>query len=98
MIRIRRPITGPPRLKAQSERQTALYCDAYATSSADYHSGAKRFKYPSFSDGSTKRLLFKMHYGKCCYCERKLDSEYLHVEHFRPKGGARQSLAERANM
>ena len=33
-----------------------------------------------------KRALYKMHRGKCCYCERKRDEKREpDVEHFRPK-------------
>ena len=32
-----------------------------------------------------KELLYELHHGKCCYCERKLSKGQAHVEHFRPK-------------
>ncbi len=35
-----------------------------------------------------KKALWKMHRGKCCYCERKRDMKReSDVEHFRPKAG-----------
>ena len=32
-----------------------------------------------------KKLLYELHHGKCCYCERKLSRGQAQVEHFRPK-------------
>lgn len=36
-------------------------------------------------------VLFNIHHGKCCYCERKRDkAREPDVEHYRPKGGVQE--------
>jgi len=38
------------------------------------------------ADNTIKVVLFNMHYGKCCYCERKRTlKREMDVEHYRPK-------------
>ena len=93
MIRINRPVGVPDRLKRLGERQTRLDCEAYDTSSDDYHSGNKGFpKRNYYSAPEVKDVLVEMHYSKCCYCEKRYTTRaYLHVEHFRPKSGFRQA-------
>ena len=34
-----------------------------------------------------KRQLLADHHSKCAYCECRLNGDYGHIEHFRPKGG-----------
>lgn len=98
MIQVQRPINGPSILKRLGEKQTSFDCTAYDACPADYHSGKASFqkrKREYYSDKEVKDLLVKMHNSKCCYCEKKLWSPYLHVEHFRPKGGVRQALDQK---
>ncbi len=43
---------------------------------------------PHWGADSVKKVLWELHYGKCCYCERKRDMKReSDVEHFRPKCG-----------
>src|SRR6185436_16823168 len=99
MIQIQRPVDGPSILKRLGEEQTRIDCAAYEKCPEAYRSGKKRFqkreKRKYYSRKEVKDLLVKMHNSKCCYCEKKLWPRYLHVEHFRPKHGVRQSLDDK---
>lgn len=91
MIQIRRPANGPSILTRLGEKQMGFDCNAYDACPDDYRSGKKSFhKREYYSKKEVKDLLVKMHNSKCCYCEKKLWSSYLHVEHFRPRYGVRQ--------
>ena len=97
MIRIPRPEVGPPSLLEAGKSQTQLDCEAYDACPSDYLSGKLRFpKRDYHSEKEVKDLLVEMHHGKCCYCERKFwETDDLEVEHYRPKGGVRQSLDQK---
>ncbi|HEY2293622.1 MAG TPA: hypothetical protein VGM86_23195 [Thermoanaerobaculia bacterium] len=96
MIRIRRPDKSPASLKRWGEKQTRLDCDAYDACPSDYQSGAKKFpKKEYYSAKAVKDLLVEIHHGKCCYCEKKFTRSNLHVEHYRPKSGFRQTLDQK---
>jgi uncharacterized protein (TIGR02646 family) len=96
MIRIPRPDKGPASLKRWGERQTRLDCAAYDANPSDYHSGAARFpKKKYYSAKAVKDLLVRIHHGKCCYCEKRFPRSNLHVEHFRPRSGVRQTLNQK---
>lgn len=97
MIEIRRPPNGPPSLKDRGERQTRLDCKAYDACPEDYLSGRTKFpKREYYSEKEVKDVLLEIQNGKCCYCETKFgDSDNLEVEHFRPKGGVRQSSEQK---
>lgn len=95
MIQIRRPDKGPASLQRWGEKQTRLDCDAYDNYPGDYQSGSKKFpKKKYYSARAVKDLLVKVHHSKCCYCEKKFSRANLHVEHYRPKSGVRQSLGQ----
>jgi uncharacterized protein (TIGR02646 family) len=92
MIRIARPDAAPASLKRWGEKQTLLDCTDYDASSVNYQTGAARFQWRDYySKKPIKDVLVAIHCRKCCYCEKRLPPEYLHVEHFRPKGGVRQA-------
>ena len=40
-----------------------------------------------YNGRDVKEQLCKDQYSKCIYCECKLNGDYGHIEHFRPKGG-----------
>lgn len=96
MIHISRPNKGPSALQKPGEKQTQLDCTAYDSCPGDYRSGKKSFpKKKYYNKKAVKDLLIKMHRSKCCYCEKKYRSRaYLHVEHFRPKSGVRQTRSQ----
>ncbi len=98
MIRIPRPDNGPANLKRSGERQIRLDYAAHDASPDDYRSGKKKFKKREYySKKQVKNLLVQMHNRKCCYCEKRLWSSYLHVEHFRPRSGVRQALDQKSD-
>ena len=91
MIRIPRTTPAPARLVQNGSRQTNQDCTAYDQSPQDYNSGTKSFPDRDYyRTEEVKGALVEMHRGKCCYCEKRLESRELQVEHFRPKGAVRQ--------
>jgi uncharacterized protein (TIGR02646 family) len=99
MIQVRRPNNGPAVLKRLGEKQTRLDCAAYDVCPGDYQSGKESFSKRSYyNKEEVKRLLVSIHHSKCCYCEQRFRTlAYLHVEHFRPKAGVRQTRGQRNN-
>lgn len=91
MIQIARPYDGPASLKRLGEQQTRRDCAAYDQCPGDYLFGAAKFPNRKYYRAA-KELLVEMHHLKCCYCEKRFSSPNLHVEHFRPKAGVRQTL------
>jgi uncharacterized protein (TIGR02646 family) len=98
MIQVLRPGKEPTSLKRWGERQTRLDCAAFDACPGDYTSGVARFvKKEYYSAKPVKDLLVTIHHSKCCYCEKKLWPSYLHVEHFRPRHGVRQTLDQKSD-
>lgn len=98
MIQVQRPPNGPSILKKLGEKRTRFDCDAYDACPDDYRSGKQRFQERKYySKKKVKDLLVKIHNSKCCYCEKKLWPYYLHVEHFRPRYGVRQSFDQKSD-
>lgn len=96
MIQVRRPNRVPSILRTLGEKQTRIDCVAYEACPDDFCSGKVSFqKREYYSKKEIKALLVKAHNSKCCYCEKKLWAAYLHVEHFRPKYGVRQTLDQK---
>ena len=92
MIRIQRTYPGPAKLLNNGSLQTHRDCNAYDESPEEYESGAKRFPRKSYYNWKiVKDALWRMHHGKCCYCEKRIEPADLHVEHFRPRGAFRQT-------
>ena len=95
MIAIARPKKGPARLKKKGEAQTLADCKEYDLCPADYQAGRKRLKkHRYYSAKAVKLLLLQAHHPKCCFCEKGFLPANLHIEHFRPKNGFRQSLSQ----
>ena len=93
MIRIEKPPKAPKILTTKGSEQTQKDCAAYDLHPSDYCSGSKKFEFNGkiYSAKSVKNALLKAQYNKCCYCESKfLSTSYGAVEHFRPKGAAKQ--------
>lgn len=92
MIEIERSNPVPRSLKKQGARQTKIDCDAYDACPDGYENGDLKFLWRGhYSKKEVKNRLVKMHRYKCCYCEQVFRPEYLHIEHFRPKGRVRQA-------
>ena len=92
MIRIARSDEVPDVLTKWGGRQTQLDCIAFDASPADYKTGKKFDAKPYYRSKKVKNRLVENHHSKCCYCEKEFPSGILQVEHFRPKGGVRQTL------
>jgi len=87
MIRVRRPKRVPPVLKKKGATARANHCTRFAN-------GERAFTFnPSiYGHGTVKKALVKAQNEKCCFCESSVTHVSSgHIEHFRPKGGVRQS-------
>ena len=89
MIRVNKPACPPARLQRGIAR-TAQDCVAYDANGIDYRNGARTFNFEKniYGHQTVKAVLRQAQHGKCCFCERKLET--AHVEHYRPKGAVRQ--------
>ena len=93
MIRLHRPPNVPTALSGAGSAQTLLDKAAFDASPASYAAGKKFDEKRHYH--KVKTLLLKMHHHKCCYCEKEYSRSLLQVEHFRPKGGVRQTLDQK---
>ena len=91
MIKIHRSHPAPAGLVQNGSRQTKQDCAAYDQSPEEYRSGRKRFcERDYYRNEEVKDALVRIHHGKCCYCEKRMERRELQVEHFRPKRAVRQ--------
>ena len=93
MIKIPRPTKEPRSLRRSGKKQAAAMCAAYEICPEDYISDKKRLDHSkrNYYASKAKILLMGVCCSKCCYCEERFSRANLHVEHFRPKGGVRQT-------
>jgi len=92
MIQVVRSGAVPGRLTTLGQPQTLLDCIAFDASPDEYKTG-KKFVWKSYyRSTNVKKRLVEIHHCKCCYCEKQFPAGILQVEHFRPKGGVRQTL------
>lgn len=96
MIKIDRNVSAPSILSSnQTTRKMATIKAQVTRYLSDYKSGEKKVKFNErqpFNNTAVKNELLQMQYGKCCYCESKIQAvSFGDVEHFRPKGAVRQS-------
>jgi uncharacterized protein (TIGR02646 family) len=87
MIRVLKPEQAPPILRQRGQRTTE-------TNQRAFEDGARTFKFDNSLYGakSVKDALIEAQRGKCAFCESKVRHvAYGDVEHYRPKGGVRQS-------
>ena len=93
MIRIVRPDQAPDVLLGAGEEETRLNCESYDSNAKAYRSGSEKFAFKRsiYAHRTVKDALLQAQYGKCCYCESKFRATSPGaVEHFRPKGAAKQ--------
>jgi uncharacterized protein (TIGR02646 family) len=97
MIEVQRPATAPPVLLTRGVPERQKLCRSYQRASAKYDSGEKVFAFDSaiYGHAKVKTALLTAQHDKCAFCE----SHVTHtspgdVEHFRPKGGFRQSASD----
>jgi uncharacterized protein (TIGR02646 family) len=90
VIRITKPAEVPRILRERGQRTTEANQQAFET-------GERSFKFDSSLYGakSVKNALIKAQHGKCAFCEAQIRHiSHGDVEHYRPKGGVRQSNDE----
>lgn len=90
MIRITKP-EQPPRILRERGQQTT------AANQAAFEAGIREFRFDSSLYGakSVKSALIAAQRGKCAFCESRVRHiAHGDVEHYRPKGGVRQSAGE----
>lgn len=85
MIRILRSATTPAVLSGRGVESTLKLCALYDKGEREF-----TFSYGVYAHASVKASLIEAQHGKCCFCERRVGTDG-DVEHFRPKGGVRQS-------
>lgn len=89
MIFIRR-IDEPAILQSLGQTEREALCIAW-------QQGVRKFNFKAgvYADESVKAALKIMQHDKCCFCEAKLSHiSYGDVEHYRPKGGYKQTPAD----
>jgi uncharacterized protein (TIGR02646 family) len=87
MIRVEKPERAPRILRERGRRTTEANQEAF-------QNGARDFDFDSSLYGakSVKNALIKAQTGKCAFCESQIRHiDHGDVEHYRPKGGIRQS-------
>ncbi|MFH1220205.1 MAG: hypothetical protein V1694_07100 [Candidatus Eisenbacteria bacterium] len=91
MIRINKPETGPPILSDPAKRgpkETAKIKGLYDAGQRDF-----TFDSGIYGTASVKNKLITVQRQKCSFCESRITHvSYGDVEHFRPKGGAQQTV------
>jgi uncharacterized protein (TIGR02646 family) len=98
MIPIKKSAKLPKILEDRGKKTTQENSDEFSANKADYENGAKKFKFDSgiYGSKSVKNALIKTQHGKCFLCESKITHiSFGDVEHFRPKGGSRQTADEK---
>ena len=90
MIRIKKPKKVPEILRTQGTAKRAEMCDAF-------DKGEIKFEFDNkiYGHETVKSVLKKSQHDKCFLCESKVTHiSSGDVEHFRPKGGYRQSAKD----
>ena len=87
MIRVTKPEQAPRILRERGQRTTE-------TNQQAFENGERAFEFDNSLYGATsvKNALIAAQQGKCAFCESKVRHiAHGDVEHYRPKGGVRQS-------
>lgn len=94
MIKIDKPLQAPKILRDKGKKKKQANCNSYTRNKAPYRKGKKNFEFDSkiYGHKKVKQKLIEAQHDKCCFCESKIRHiSYGDVEHFRPKGGVRQT-------
>jgi len=95
LIKIKKPRQAPKILSGKGKKKRRVNCSSYTRFKAAYRKGKKNFVFDSkiYGHPTVKKELIEAQHDKCCFCESKITHiSYGDVEHFRPKGGFRQTL------
>ena len=93
MIRIARPDEAPAVLVNAGELEMRLNCELYDSNPEAYRSGVEKFSFKRsiYAHTTVKDALLCAQHKKCGYCESRFRANSPGaVEHFRPKGAAKQ--------
>ena len=96
MIRIHKP-AAPVVLRTKGRKKRGVHCSLFSRFADDYRTGTKKFDFDSgiYGHKSVKQALIDAQHKKCAFCESKITHvSYGDVEHFRPKGGVRQTASD----
>ena len=91
MILVTKPC--PPERLDVGVARTREDCAAYDAHGIDYQEGTRTFIFKKniYGHHTVKGVLRDAQHGKCCYCEGRFDAyAAADIEHYRPKGAARQ--------
>jgi len=94
VIKIDKPLQAPKILRDKGKKKKQANCNSYTRNKAAYRKGKKDFGFDSniYGHKKVKKELIEAQHDKCCFCESKISHiSYGDVEHFRPKGGVRQT-------
>ena len=94
MIKINKPRQAPKVLREKGKKERRTNCNLYTLNKAAYDAGKKNFEFDSkiYGHKKVKKELIEAQHDKCCFCESKITHiSFGDVEHFRPKGGVRQT-------
>ena len=97
MIRIDRPADAPAVLSGRGIEQRDRHIADFESDDQAYRSGAKTFKYRAsiYGHKTVKNKLKRMQNSKCAFCEARVPHvAHGDVEHFRPKAGYKQAVAD----
>src|ERR1044072_3069439 len=96
MISIKKPPTPPKILQNRGKAETDDLCVNYQKNIQSYKTGANKFSFKRdiYGNNTVKASLKSAQHHKCFLCESRISHiSYGDVEHYRPKGGIRQSEA-----
>ncbi len=93
MLYVRGDDIGRDKLEVKKEQLIILFHG----DPANYSSGKLKLPFDSniYGDEKIRNKLVKLQHGKCCYCEKKLDTS--DVEHFRPKSSYRRDKTSKSS-
>ena len=94
MIKINKPKDVPKVLLDKGKKKRKANCSAYTRNKAAYDNGEKKFEFDLKIYGhiTVKEELIEAQHDKCCFCESNVKHGFHgDVEHFRPKGGVKQT-------
>ncbi len=91
MIRVNKP--SRPRMLDAGVARTEQDCADFDANRSNYLTGANKFEFKRriYGHPTVKDALREAQHGKCCFCEGWFEAfAAADVEHYRPKGAARQ--------
>lgn len=94
MIRIARPAAVPTVLTTLGTAQNRYNRGLYRKYRIEFRDGSRSFDFDTaiYAHPAVKECLIAAQHGKCAFCEAKIGHiSYGDIEHFRPKGGVRQT-------